>query len=84
MNPLRLPRAVVLLALACLAGGARAADPAPARTLLVEVRDIPAKEQAKGGRFDYSDYNRVALLSIVRNTAQLLATRAEFDALQHA
>ncbi len=82
MNPLRLPRIVLLLAMTLLAGAAGAAD--PARTLLVEVRDIPAKEQAKGGRFDYSDYNRVALLSIVRNTAQLLATRAEFEALQHA
>jgi hypothetical protein len=53
------------------------------RPLLVEVRDITAKDQAKGGRFEYSDYNRVALLSIVRSTALLLATPAEFAALQH-
>ena len=54
-----------------------------ARTLLLEVRDVPVKDQAKGGRFDYSDYNRVALLSLVRNHAMMLATPAEFDALKH-
>ncbi|MDB6127975.1 MAG: hypothetical protein JWM35_1871 [Verrucomicrobia bacterium] len=54
-----------------------------ARTLLIEVRDVPVKEQAKGGRFDYSDYNRVALLSLVRNQAMLLATPTEFAALKH-
>lgn len=55
----------------------------PARTLLVEVRDIPAGEQLKGGRFDYSDYDRVGLLSLVRNTGMLLATPAELEQLQH-
>ncbi|MDB6093033.1 MAG: hypothetical protein JWM32_595 [Verrucomicrobia bacterium] len=52
------------------------------RTLLVEVTGIPAKEQAKGARFDYSDYNRVALLSLVRDRAMLLATPAEAEALK--
>ncbi len=79
---LRITRLLLPLALAFLATGATVAD--PVRTLLVEVRDVLAKDQAKGGRFDYSDYNRVALLSIVRNTALLLATRTEFEALQRA
>ena len=52
------------------------------RTLLVEVAGVPAKEQVKGGRFDYSDYNRVGLISLVRDRAMLLATPAEFEKLQ--
>ena len=54
----------------------------PPRTLLLEVDGVPAREQLKGGRFDYSDYERVGLLSLVRDRAMLLATRAEFEALQ--
>lgn len=69
-----------LLAAGVLMTAAMAAEP---RTLLVEVRDVPAGAQAKNGRFDYSDYNREALLSIVRNTALMLATPAEFAALKH-
>lgn len=61
------------------AGGGMAAE---ARTLLVEVEGVPAKDQVKGGRFDYSDYDRVGLLSLVRNTAMMLATPAELAALQ--
>ena len=55
---------------------------APVRSLLVEVTGVPAKEQMKGGRFDYSDYDRVGLISLVRDRAMLLATRAEFESLQ--
>lgn len=62
-------------------GDALAAAASP-RTLLVEVKNVPAKDQAKGARFDYSDYDRVGLLSLVRNRAMLLATREEFAALQ--
>lgn len=54
----------------------------PVRTLLVAVDGVPAKDQVKGGRFDYSDYNRVGLLSLVRDRAMLLATPAEFEKLQ--
>jgi hypothetical protein len=52
------------------------------RTLLVQVEAVPAKEQLKGGRFDYNDYNRVGLLSLVRDRAMVLATPEEFAALQ--
>ena len=62
------------------AGMAMAAEP---RTLLVEVDGVPAQEQLKGKRFDYSDYDRVGLLSLVHDRAMLLATRAEFAALEH-
>ncbi len=68
----------LMLGLLAVANGG-AAEP---RTLLVEVDGVPAKEQRKGGRFDYSDYDRVGLLSLVRDRAMLLATRAEFVALQ--
>ena len=77
-SPMKLP--AVFLGLAFCAISAFGEVP---RTLLIEVRDVPAKEQAKGGRFDYSDYNRVALLSLVRNRAMMLATPEEFEALKH-
>ena len=83
MKRSRLGLAVLLLALLVVARASVAGGTDLPRTLLVEVRDIPAKDQAKGGRFDYSDYNRVALLSIVRSTALMLATPAELAALQH-
>ncbi|MBS0664078.1 MAG: carboxypeptidase regulatory-like domain-containing protein [Verrucomicrobia bacterium] len=77
--PFRLALAAVLL----LPGAAaRAAEPVLSRPLLVEVKEVPAADQQKGGRFDYSDYNRQALLSLVRNRALLLATAEEFAALQ--
>lgn len=66
---------LALLAMAC-------AGAEPARSLLVEVRDIPVAAQSGTGRFAYNDYNRVALLSLVRNTALMLATREEFQRLQ--
>lgn len=72
-----------LLAVAASAAFAAPAAPAAAvRSLLVEVRAVPAKDQLAAGRFDYSDYNRVALLSLVRDTALQLATPAEFAALR--
>lgn len=61
------------------AGGIGAAEP---RTLLVEVAEVPAKDQVKGGRFDFNDYDRVGLLSLVRSRGMLLATKEEFAALQ--
>ncbi len=69
-----------LLAAACRLGATVAAEP---RTLLVEVRDIPAAAQGDKGRFAFNDYNRDKLLTLVRHTAMMLATRAEFAALQH-
>lgn len=72
-----------LTLLLMLAAGVRGAAGAEPRTLLVEVKSVPAKEQAKGGRFDYSDYDRVGLVSLVRDRALLLANRAEFEALRH-
>lgn len=70
------------LLLSCLAAVLVAPAAAEPRTLLVEVNGVPAREQLKGGRFDYSDYDRIGLLSLVRNRALQLATRAEFEALQ--
>ncbi|HNC24921.1 MAG TPA: M14 family zinc carboxypeptidase [Opitutaceae bacterium] len=72
------------LAIALLGGSAavRAAGPDVVRPLLVEVAEVPVADQQKGGRFDYSDYNRKELLSLVRDRALLLATPEEFAALQ--
>jgi len=52
------------------------------RTLLVEVDDVPAEAQRKGARFDFNDYDRDGLISLVRNRAMMLATPEEFAALQ--
>ena len=52
------------------------------RTLLLEVRDVPAAAQQETGRLAYNDYNRDTVLSLVRNTAFVLATPAEFAALK--
>lgn len=52
------------------------------RTLLVEVRDIPADEQAGEGVFAYNDYNRKRIVSLVRNHAMVLATPEEVAALR--
>jgi hypothetical protein len=68
-----------VLLLAGLAAARAASEP---RTLLVQVDHVPAKEQLKGGRFDYNDYDRAGLISLVRDRALLLANRAEFEALQ--
>ncbi|MEO6874645.1 MAG: M14 family zinc carboxypeptidase [Opitutaceae bacterium] len=57
-----------------------AAEP---RTLLVEVRDIPAEAEVGRGKFAFNDYNRDLLLSLVRHTALVLATPDEFATLQH-
>lgn len=58
--------------------------PAEPRTLLVEVRDIPADEQTGEGSFVASDYNRERVVSLIRNHALLLATPAELDELAAA
>lgn len=54
----------------------------PKRTILVEVRDIPAKTQQSGGAFAYNDYNRKRIVSLVRNHAMLLATAEEVATLR--
>lgn len=56
----------------------------PHRTLLLEVRDIPAHEQAGQGRFVYDGYDLDRILNLVRNTAHVLATPAELEELRHA
>lgn len=58
--------------------------PAVSRSLLVEVRDIPADEQTGEGTFVTSDYNRERVVSLIRNHALLLATPAELDELTAA
>ena len=63
--------------------GLAAALQAEPRTLLLEVRDLPVEAQGGKGRFAFNDYNRESVLSLVRNTAMMLATRPEFEALQH-
>ncbi len=75
----RLGLAAAFLTVAATIG---AAGPDVVRPLLVEVADVPAADQQKGGRFDFNDYNRKELLSLVRNRAQVLATPEEFAALQ--
>ena len=64
---------------AALAGLGSAAE--PPRTLLVQVQDVPAALQSEKGRFAYNDYNRESVISLVRNTAMMLATPAELAAL---
>ena len=56
-----------------------AAEP---RTLLLEVKDIPEAAQTGKGRLAFNDYTRDTVLSLVRNTAFVLATPTEFAALQ--
>jgi hypothetical protein len=70
---------LAVLALAVVGVARAASEP---RTLLVQVDQVPAKDQLKGGRFDYSDYDRAGLISLVRDRALLLANHAEFAALQ--
>lgn len=90
-RPARSRRIVLLLALAVVAVPAAVAADAPAppapvaaapRTLLVEVKDIPATAQSAGGAFGFNDYNRERLISLVRNRAMLLANAAELADLQ--
>jgi len=75
-----------LLPLLCLLAVAATAAPVPVapRDRLLQVDHIPAADQQPGHRFDYSDYNRVELLSLVRDQALLLATAAEAADLQRA
>jgi len=82
--PMHLPRPLALFLPLLFAGLSFAAAPDVPRDLLIEVRDVPAQEQVKGGRFDFNDYNRKELVSLVRNRALLLATAAEAAALEHA
>lgn len=73
----------LLLALAAVLPVARAGEAeTPPRTLLVEVRDIPAEAQSGEGAFAYNDYNRRRIVSLVRNHAMVLATPAEVATLR--
>lgn len=56
----------------------------PQRTLLLEVRDIPASEQNAPGRFVYDGYDLSRILNLVRNTAHVLATPTELEELRQA
>ncbi|MCF7688078.1 MAG: hypothetical protein K9N01_07230 [Cephaloticoccus sp.] len=47
------------------------------RHLLIGIKNIPANEQTDEGAFGYNDYNRQRIISLVRNTALLLATPEE-------
>ncbi|MCP5530027.1 MAG: hypothetical protein H7A44_06265 [Opitutaceae bacterium] len=71
-----------LLILVTVLGLCAQANESPRRTLLVEVRDIPADEQAGEGVFAYNDYNRKRIVSLVRNHAMILATPEEAAALR--
>ncbi len=73
-----------LIALVTLTLPARAAEAAaPARTLLVEVRHVPAAMRvaegvkAGAGKFSFDSYARDRVLSTVRDTVQVLATPEE-------
>ena len=70
-----------LLATGCRLVALGAVEP---RTLLLEVRDIPAEAQGEKGRFAFNDYNRDKLLTLVHHTAVMLATRAELEELSRA
>jgi hypothetical protein len=75
----KLARGCWLLAAGVGLAAGLAAEP---RALLLEVRDVPVDAQGGKGRFAFNDYNRETVLSLVRNTAMMLATHAEFEALQ--
>lgn len=61
---------------------------APQRTLLVEVRHVPAKlvesrgVEAGPGKLSFDSYKRDRVLSAVRDTVTLLATREELEELR--
>lgn len=52
------------------------------RTLLLEIRDIPAEEQQDEGTFAYNDYNRKRIVSLVLNDAMILSTSSEMAELE--
>lgn len=60
----------------------RPRESSPVRNLLIEVRDIPAAEQAGKGMFAFADYNRGRLISLLHNTALMLANPEEVAQLR--
>ena len=61
-----------------------------ARTLLVELRQVPAELRASGGvvageaPYSYDSYNRDRVLSVIHDTVTTLATPAEFAEMRAA
>jgi len=63
--------------------GCAAAGP-PARTLLLEIPNVPAAEQISTGRFYYDGYSFERVIRMLRDTAVIRATPAEMVELQQA
>lgn len=57
------------------------AQQSPRRTLLLELKDVPPEKMDKG-LLIFDEYRRDAVVSYVRGTVMLLATRAESEVLR--
>ena len=73
----RFDRAPCALILCCVPILLLAQQP-PKRTLLLELNNIPPEKMNKG-LLMFDEYRRDAVVSYVRGTVMLLATRAEAD-----
>jgi hypothetical protein len=71
-----------LLSALLLLHGSLAAQPEPRRTLLVRIDSVGESDLAKSGIIAYDDYQPRGILSLVRDTAQVLATHAELALLR--
>ncbi len=70
-------RLCALVSAVVLLFGFAIAQVEPRRTLLVRIDDVKVGELAKSGIIAYDDYQPRGILSLVRDTAQVLVTHAE-------
>ncbi len=75
-------RSIVALAAAVLIQTTCLAQVEPRRTLLLRIDDVREADLAKSGVVAYDDYRPRGILSLVRDTAQVLVTHAEAELLR--